>query len=396
MNYKQKTPFMELYEALSALNEAEAAEILQVDDYQGQSIVDIGTINNLMQDCAIHLENIITNNFRPSIIKKGQPIILFTEDENGPTYYTCDNRWYASNRHDYVDLSTSWLGFVFFLKGQQDNVKTLVNCLQNFHSDVLDWSHVVIGNLDSAMPLSWRGNGIFVKCGSYAKQSTLRPFVKVLDEIIPGVKNDTAENKQSETTDTDVSLASNVIPFEDRCTQAKNFICNFIDFLGDKNKNHCLYKSEISKEDIYKLSESDLTGFDFYVDALVDYYKKADRAQKFSMKQLLKIFNVKLCGTGDADDYQSIQYLANSGKQERILAGYPKYLTRNAEATHTENTSDPEERYHYLVAKHGGKVTNIPDFTYTPNKSIKVDAKIYGSATTMANNYSKKHMMRIF
>jgi hypothetical protein len=214
------------------------------------------------------------------------------------------------------------------------------------------------------------------------------PFIQVIDSAKPVSNVIPFKPKEAPT----LAIQDNVVDFATkraeilkRLEPAKNFILDF-----RTSGKRFAYDKSLDISSSADWTKSDIKKFDFYVEDLVDYYKKADEARKDQMKALLDIFEVKLCGTGDNDDYQSVQYLANSGKQERILAGYDGYLERNTDATHTENVTDKEEKYHYLVSKHGGKVTNIPDFIYTDNNDIKVDAKIYGDVSSMDANYSKK------
>ena len=383
--------FLTTYDELSVFNDIDIADTA---DSQWLSRAEL---DSTLVTKANEWQSAVASRFRGQIVFQG--IIQFFASQNQqettiePLARQCKGalaRWHSNavkaslssfnertDNPDYkINLYGSWYGYCFGLdfsvKDSQQKQQLVIDCVETSaryfevdESDILLYTAKV---QQSSMYI------ICVKHDNSANKSTLDRAPMSFNLTRKYIEYSTLTPLTS--TDIDTSSDTSKVSIEDLFDKAVDFTIDFVN-TGYRAVSGL---SELTKESIK--TEDDLLDVAFYVEDLITYYHLGNENQRNNMLALLNIFKVKLCGTGDDDDYESVQYLGSSGRQERILA---EDLGRNTAATKTPYESDEEERYHYLVSKKF--VTGKPDFKY--NKS-KIDAKIYRDESQMRKLMTKK------
>ena len=386
------TEFMSIYEELLTLQESSIATITKpntnITDLQNLVTKYRDVLNTACQGVTASKGVgifLAPDETRPHYTKAIAKVQTAADRENridwryGPLGPMPGHRNHISDLLNNVDeqinfnLDSCWVGF--FVVGK-NKISTLADPLIAALTDYtpeLQWNDEVLLTKPGSLFGGVNNNNVFgicVKYSSIANISTLTSFVDPISAV------DMAQAIINTGADVATSSDTSKVSIEDLFDKAVDFTVNFVN-TGYRAVSKL---PELTKESIK--TENDLLDIAFYVEDLITYYHSGNENQRNNMLALLNIFEVKLCGTGDDDDYESVQYLGSSGRQERILA---KDLVRNTAATKTPYESDEEEKYHYLVSKKF--VTGRPDFIYNESK---IDAKIYRDESQMRKLMTKK------
>jgi hypothetical protein len=377
MNYTTKTPFIKLYEELSKLQEAETAPALNIANTVSQDELDailIDYANKLEAACKrcrsvkISAQNVII--FLPSTFSDlAFPGIArsYLIGSNIPGWHFVTDRLPVADnalrkRHSEklanceIDLTGSWIAFNFYADNPVEAAEQLILSM-GLPKDRATF----VAPCKALGAKIYKNNavrGVAIPYTGVADKNTLLNFC-----ITPPM-----QSKQV--------VRPNEEDIKDTFSKAVDFTIDFTS-AGFRAVSGL---PELTRDNIK--TENDLLDIAFYIEDLITYYKTGDQVQRANMLALLRIFEVKLTGTGDGDDFKSVQYLGSAGRQERILA---KVLQRNDVATKTPYDSDKEECYHYLVSKKF--VSSGTDFV---NNTSTIDAKIYSDELNMRKLIAKK------
>jgi hypothetical protein len=367
MNYIQKTPFMELYEELSILNEE---AVLDYPTDTGANPTDLAFGQITVASCTA-VDKLVATVFKKfeDTLKLTNTALKLPEREilrpKGIMLCLDESKFHAeavrayvgSNIYNYptgsvdkdIDLTGSRLGFCFIsntIKYNPDFGDKLIQQLKNTFGEPFNVSSARLMQPKVGTQIRKRANenvfGIFIKYDKKVKTA----LTNICDEFTPSIS----------------------------INKANDFIKKF-NTLNDPS-----YKTSTTSgfsTDIQ--TASDLEHIAFYIPGLVNYYQSnATLKDRAPLLSLLSLFDCKV-----SQGKKSLQYLYNAGLQEDIIEelGEAIGLERNTEATHTYNVPD-KEKYHYLLKSNTavGEISSKTDFLF---KGYSVDAKIYGNTALM-------------
>lgn len=369
MNYIQKTPFMELYEELSEINEeASLADIADnnespMDLLFGQITTKASrdSVDALMTKIYAEFKKVLDATNSELKLKndyqmlRPRGIMLYLDNSKFHpkavrAYIDSGKKNYPEGSiKEFIDLTGSRLGFCFISNTIKDNPNfgdTIIQQLSSSFGDSLNISSAKLMQPKVGTQIRKRSGenvfGVFIKYDKKAKIA----LADVCDEFTPTVS----------------------------ISKANEFIKNF------NTSNDESYKTVVAPGALTELQNAiDLRNMAFYIPGLVKYYQSSSALEvQAPLRSLLTLFGCKV-GQGK----KSLQYLYNAGLQEDIIEelGRANGLIRNPKATRTYNVQD-NEKYHYLLMPEStvGEITGETDFLF---KRYLVDAKIYGNTALM-------------
>jgi hypothetical protein len=342
MNYIQKTPFMELYEELSKLHEAETAHVLNTSNVVSNDELDDmlrGYTSTLRKICGTTAQNVViflTRSFSSNICNAGSIARSCLASSDCFNWHYIENRSSiatSSTRKNFgdslanseIDLTGSWIVFNF-LKSTPD-------------------SSVIAEELSRALNLPEDDATFIQPCEALGKNIYKNGAVNgVAFPYTTGANKSTLLNFCSLITDNVTSL--------DAFKQAKEFI------------------KEFTKEHPTRIQcTEDGRPRAIHVPTLVKYYLNRP-IEKEVMDVLLKTyFNGTTLGKNPDPDHphRSVQYLYNAIQQERVMA--QNGFTHNGTATNAGE--DVQDSYEWLVQRSSGTA----DFYFGGQEDITVEAK---------------------
>ena len=381
MNYIQKNPFMELYEKLSVLNEAEiAAELIDNSVSGSGNASDI--INRLTEQftqlinacAAVNTATGIRNGITPAGVFLSLPNQIVQGFEYNPTnlvcYYTSKPTWHFLNEDgvaiivdskkkaklmasNFFDLSKSWL---FFCTSGTDNSDTLLS--QLITKLGVDTSKVrLVTTCAGLKNIAYGGRRIIgvpygSACGSYIQKAfckTATPLETLVKAITPDNLNDFIQSYLS-------SYPNGIVPQG----AVDEYILDFAEFFS----THAFHTPSLTK--FYEVNYSRYADVIAYI--LYNFYSQT------------KITHSK----------QSLQYLNNAITQEELLLTHeakPSTLVRNSTASNAKSFSPIDNAYSYLIPS---GVVSDPDFIYKDTfGDALVDAKIFDSLASWEKHNNK-------
>jgi hypothetical protein len=369
MNYIQKTPFMELYEELSEINEeASLADIADNNEFpmdlsfgQITTTASCASVDALMTKIYAEFKKVLdTTNSELNLdsfqMLRPKGIMLYLDNSE---FHPKAVRAYIDSGKKYnypegsvkesIDLTGSRLGFCFISNTIKDNPNfgdILIKQLGNYFGEVAIKSSAKLmqPKVGTQIRKQSKDNvfGVFIKYDKTAKIA----LADVCDEFSPSIS----------------------------IGKANEFIKNF-NTSNDKSYKTCTASDALSEIQ----NAIELRNIAFYIPGLVTYYQSnATLQNRAPLLSLLSLFDCRV-----AQGKKSLQYLYNAGLQEDIIEKLGKDigLIRNPKATRTYNVPD-NEKYHYLLMPEStvGEITGETDFRF---KGYLVDAKIYGNTASM-------------
>jgi hypothetical protein len=244
-----------------------------------------------------------------------------------------------------TNLSSSWVGFDFILKDFNANL-AVVQSLAESLTDYMELNALYeVRKPKTSKFMQGFTSDVYSICLPLSTSASLATLNSVYNDI--------------------------AFKLEDLVLGAATFLTDFKQWTEHDFKSILGDTSKVSTvQDFQQLA--------CYIPDLYEYYLShhSDLKCMGNFQAFLSLFGCKLHG-----EKKSLQYLYNAGLQEDLIEAAG--LVRNPEATRVYSAPSKTMGYHYLVAKNSniGAITDKSDFIFKDD--YKVDAKIYGSVSSM-------------